>query len=269
MLVMGVFCTSVANAGAGIGVTVGTGPDDYISRGADLTLWSGDGVLNAGVSYRESESGDSAANDTEETHATLGLQLESGVGLSANYTFNDESTLEIETLGAGVSLPLDKAQTTRLFLDYRASTYTGKGILHRQLDRDEYAIGLSHSLSDRFSIGASYSDYHYSPDPSAPFVTLFQQRRQRPLAADSILFDLLDYAWTVNADWRMTERQTLGLFYNRAYNLFGELSSVTTVSDRVVVGEQWSIDLSASRIVESGSSESDYYYDLGLHYYFD
>lgn len=266
IVVLGLAGSTAASAGAGIGVTVGTGPDHYLSRGASIGLWSGDGRLSAGVSRRESESGNSAANDTKETRATLALQRESGVGLSGNYTRNDEPDMEIESLGAGVSLPLDTAHSTRLFLDYRAATYTGKGALRVQLDRDEYSAGLSHTFSDRLSFGGSYSRYQYSPDPVL-LQTVFKRRQQRNLATSSVLLDLLDYGWSLNADWRLTERQTLGLFYNRAYNLFGERSSVTTLSDRIQLGDSWAVDLSASRIADSAGRGD--YYDLGLHYYLD
>lgn len=267
LLIMGVGYSAVAHAGAGIGVTVGTGPESYLSRGAELTLWSDDGLLDAGASQRSSGAGDSSANDRSETHASAGIRFESGIGLSGSCTFNDEPDMEIETFGGGVSLALDSAQATRLFLDYRTATYTGKGILQRQLDRDEYAVGLNHALSDSFTVGGSYSSYSYSSDP-ARFETIFKRRQQRNLATSSVLLDMLDYGWSLSADWRVTERQTLGLFYNRGYTLFDEHSSVTTVSDRIAVGEQWSLDLSASRIVRSAGSSGNYY-DLGLRYYFD
>lgn len=266
-LIVGLGCSGVANAGAGIGVTVGTGPESYLSRGAELILWSDDGLLHGGLSHRASESGDSSANDASETRASAGLQFESGIGISGSYTFNDEPDVEIETVGGGISLPLDGAQATRLFLDYRAAAYAGKGPFRRQLDRDEYAVGLDHAVSETITLGGSYSSYSYTPDPT-PLEPLFKRRQQRNLAVSSVLLDLLDYSWSLSADWRITGQQTLGLFYNRSHTLFDERTSVTTLSDRVMLGEQWSLDLAASRIV-AGSSDSGYYYDLGVKYYFE
>lgn len=266
-LVMGLACVGVANAGAGIGVTVGTGPDSYLSHGAELLLSSDDGLFSGTLSHRTSESGDSSTNDVSRTKATGAIQFESGIGISGSYTFNDEPDVEIESVGAGVSLPLDHAENTHLFLDYRAATYTGKGPLHRQLDRDEYAVGLDHALSETITLGGSYSSYSYSPDPM-PLEPIFKRRQQRNLAVSSVLLDLLDYSWSLSADWRVTEQQTPGLFHYRGETLFGDRSSVTTASDRILFGEQWVVDVSVSRITRSeGGSGS--YFDLGVRYYFE
>lgn len=264
---MGVGHITIANAGAGIGVTIGSGPDSYRSRGAELTLWSDDGRLNAGVSHRRSDLGGATANEASQTQASAGIQFESGIGLSGSYAFNNEPDVEIETVGGGVSLPLDSAQATLLFLDYRAATYTGKGRFHRQLNRDEYATGLNHTFNDAVTIGASYSSYSYTPDP-VPLETLFLRRQQRNLAISSVLYDLLDRSWSLSGDWFITEGQTISLFYDRSYTLFGDRSSVTTLSDRVALGEQWSLDLAASRIVRS-DGQGGSYFDLGVSYYFE
>lgn len=266
-LAVSVACSGVANAGAGVGVTVGTGPDGYLSRGAELTVWSSDGLLDAAVSHRASASGDGSANDLSETRASAGLRFESGIGVSGSYTFNDEPDVEIEAIGGGISLPLGSARATDLFLDYRAATYTGKGPLRRQLDRAQYAVALNHALSETVIVGGHYSSYSYSPDPS-PLEPLFKRRQQRNLATSSVLLDLLDYSWSLTAGWRITDHQTLELFYNRGYTLFDERSTVTTLSDRVILGEHWSLDLAASRIASS-SGGSGSYFDLGLRYYFD
>lgn len=222
--------SSVTHAGS-IGLTLGTGPDGFDSRGLDLAFAVGKLPLNLSAGYYMGSS--NGTTSLEQANAGLDWQVSKNVSLQLGASRIDDDVFIVEggDLGLGVRLDtLWKGKRLSMLnlgtgrMDY--SPDTRLELPGAQLDRvpeqNRYGIGLTQGLTDNLTLNLNYDSYDYTEDPKELAIAVARAFIKRGRYPPSSAFSLLafpDNAYNIGLNWDVSEG--IGLNFS-----FGETETV-------------------------------------------
>lgn len=208
--------SSVTQAGS-IGVTLGTGPDGFDSRGLDFGFAVGKLPLNLNAGYYMGSSNGSIS--LEQANAGLDWQVSKSVSLQLGASRIDDDVFIVEggDIGLGVRLnPLwDGKRVSFLNLGVGRMDYTPDtrldlpgALLDRVPEQKRYGIGLTQGLTDNLTLNLNYDAYDYTEDPKELAIAVARAFIKRGRYPPNSAFSLLafpDNAYNIGLNWDVSE----------------------------------------------------------------
>jgi len=249
-------------AAGSIGVSHTIGPDEYSSTYVNIAVYTPEFEWGFDTSFSMSGSDSGSEDDDDSVSLGVSRYFANGHSLSFSVDKYNGRYFDIKTKRLSSSLQINQwfsyENNTSLNLSYEIADYRGNGSKKREVQRDGYTAGLNHSLTDIWSVGGSYTKYHYDINPKIieAFFTKYKS-----FVGVSLARGLVSDSHSVNTGLQITEKNYLSLSSSRTNNAIDGYTDSIDLYNSYAIDEKFSIDLSVSRI-EPEDGESTYYYTL-------
>ncbi len=251
------FMTFATHAGS-LGITLGTGPGGFDSRGLDLAFGIGALPLNVNAGYYQGLTGGDTS--MEQANAGLDWQVTKSVSVQLGASRIDDDIFIMEGADIGLGLQLNQywggERTTMINLGFGRMDYTPdtarqlpQALLDRLPDQNRYSLGLVQGLTENLTLNLSFDSYDYTEDPkdlARAIALAFLKRGRYPPNSAFTLAAFPDKTYNVGLGWELGNSLGLDVSFGHTETVLGQ--KLRSVSLGVThYGETLSVGMNISR----------------------
>ncbi len=225
--------TCGAHAGS-VGISLGTGPGGFDSRGIDLSFGVGSLPLNVNAGYYQGLSGGDVS--MEQANAGLDWQITESISAQLGASRIDDDIFIMEGSDLGLGLQLNQywggERTTLINLGFGRMDYTPdtarqlpQALLDRLPDQNRYSLGLVQGLTENLTLNLSYDSYDYTEDPkdlARAIAIAFLKRGRYPPNSAFTLAAFPDKTYSVGLGWELGNNLGLDIGFSHTETVLGQ-----------------------------------------------
>jgi hypothetical protein len=251
-------------AAGSLGMTFTWGEAGYSSTFINASVYTPEYEWGFDASYSESGADGGSESDDDSRSYGVSRYFDNGNSFSFGRDIYNGFSFDIDTFRFSTSLLVNQwfsyEKETNITLSYDIAHYIGNGKKKRKVNRDGYTFDLSQSITDIWTVGGSYTKYHYDVNPKRIQRFFF---RHKSYVGVSIARGLVKNSWSLYTGLQITDKNYISLSSSRSNNAIKGAGYTDSLDlyNSYSFNDQVSIGLSVSRVTPKDGDKS-YYYSL-------